>query len=256
LLCRAADDGAVLAVLPENFACIGAHESARLNIAERDGAGPIQDFLVDVAARTGMWVVGGTVPLSSDDAERPYAACLIFDGSGRRVGRYDKIHLFDVGIPDSDESYRESNHTRAGSMPLVLDTPWGGLGVAVCYDLRFPEMFRCLSGDGMDFLVLPAAFTSATGLAHWRSLLRARAIENLCYVVAAAQVGEHPGGRQTHGHSMIVDPWGDILGEKKTMARDDGTGGISADIDPERLRKLRQQFPALSHRRFRISRPD
>ena len=147
-----------------------------------------------------MWIVGGTIPVSSDDPGRPYASCLIFDDSGHRVGRYDKIHLFDVAIPERDEYYRESANTRSGRKPVVISTPWGGLGCGVCYDLRFPEMFRLLSIEGMDFLVLPAAFTETTGHAHWHSIIRARAIENLCYVVAAAQVASrNPKAPSRHG---------------------------------------------------------
>jgi nitrilase len=256
LLQKAAGDDAVLAVLPENFAGIGSDESYRLRIAEIDGRGPIQDWLADAALRTGMWIVGGTIPISSDDPDRPYASCLIFDDSGHRVGRYDKIHLFDVAIPERDEYYRESANTRSGRKPVVISTPWGGLGCGVCYDLRFPEMFRLLSIEGMDFLVLPAAFTETTGHAHWHSMIRARAIENLCYVVAAAQGGEHSGGRRTYGHSMIVDPWGEVLAEKVVVEGNDVSGCISAVIDSIRLQTLRRQFPTLLHRRFHINRPD
>jgi predicted amidohydrolase len=251
LLDRAAEAGAALTVLPENFAGIGAGDACRRDIAEPDGSGPIQTFIADAAKRTGMWIVGGTIPLSSEDPERPFASCLIFDASGRCAGRYDKIHLFDVGIPGSEETYRESGNTTPGSAALVLDSPWGRLGVAICYDLRFPEMFRHLADAGMDFLVLPAAFTVTTGRAHWRSLLRARAIENLCYVVAAAQTGIHAGGRRTWGHSTIIDPWGKILGDA-----DDAIGCISAEIDPDRLQRLRREFPVLSHRKFDVNGPD
>jgi predicted amidohydrolase len=255
-LSGAATDGVGLAVLPENFAFMGADESGRTRIAETEGTGPIQGFLADMASRTGMWIVAGTIPLRSDERSRPYASCLIFDDVGQRVGRYDKIHLFDIGIPGSDERYCESANTKPGTAPLVIDTPWGGMGCAVCYDLRFPEMFRYLGEEGMDFLVLPAAFTFATGQAHWNSLLRSRAIENLCYLAAAAQTGSHPGGRRTYGHSMIVDPWGEIVAGESRALDDEMTGLISADFDMDRLEDIRRQFPALSHRRFGISRPD
>jgi len=256
LLSGAAADSVGLAVLPENFAFMGADESGRVRIAEAEGTGPIQGFLADMASRTGMWIVGGTIPLRSDERSRPFASCLIFDDVGRQVGRYDKMHLFDIGIPGSDERYRESANTKPGTAPLVMDTPWGGMGCAVCYDLRFPEMFRCLGEEGMNFLVLPAAFTFATGRVHWNSLLRARAIENLCYLAAAAQTGSHPGGRRTYGHSMIVDPWGEIVAGESRALDDEIIGFISADIDMDRLEDIRRQFPALSHRRFGISRPD
>jgi len=256
LLSRAAADSVTLAVLPENFAFMSPDDFGRTRIAEAESSGPIQDFLADTATRTGMWIVGGTVPLCSDDPARPFASCLVFDGTGQRVARYDKMHLFDIGIPGSDERYRESANTKPGAAPVVLDTPWGGMGCAVCYDLRFPEMFRCLGERGMNFLVLPAAFTASTGRVHWNSLLRARAIENLCYLVAAAQTGIHPGGRRTYGHSMIVDPWGEIVAREPWAIGGETIGFISADIDLDRLEDIRRQFPALSHRRFRISRPD
>ena len=256
LLKRAAAENIALVVLPENFAGIGPDESFRLRIVEADGHGPIQDWLAAAAARTGMWIVGGTIPISSGDPDRPRASCLVFDDSGRRAGRYDKIHLFDVAIPGGHENYRESANTSPGTAPVVIETPWGGMGCGVCYDLRFPEMFRLLSVEGMDFLVLPAAFTEATGQAHWHSMVRARAIENLCYVVAAAQGGVHPGGRRTYGHSIIVDPWGEILAEKLAMEDSEMNDCISAAIDPHRVLTLRQQFPTLSHRRFPINRPD
>ena len=256
LLKRAAAENIALAVLPENFAGIGPDESFRLRIAEADGRGPIQDWLAAAASRTGMWIVGGTIPISSGDPDRPYAACLVFDDSGRRVGRYDKIHLFDVAIPGRNENFRESANTSPGAVPVVIETPWGGMGCGVCYDLRFPEMFRFLSAEGMDFLVVPAAFTEATGQAHWHSMVRARAIENLCYVVAAAQGGVHPGGRRTYGHSIIVDPWGEVLAEKLVTEDSEMNDCICAAIDPNRVPVLRQQFPTLSHRRFHIGRPD
>jgi predicted amidohydrolase len=245
LLDRAAGDGAVLAVLPENFAGMGSDDAYRVSIAERDGDGPIQDSLSAAASRNRMWIVGGTVPLHGDDPQRPYAACLVYDHQGRRVARYDKVHLFDVAIPGGVESYRESAYTTPGREPLVVETPWGGLGVAVCYDLRFPEMFRFHPGVQMDILAIPAAFTFTTGQAHWELLLRARAVENLCYVVAAAQTGLHPGGRRTWGHSMIIDPWG-----QKLDVRDDVVDIISSKVDPGYLSSIRENFPALSHRRL------
>ena len=241
----AAADGWSLAVLPENFARMGRKEADRIAMTEEDGAGPLQDFLAAEAARSGIWIVGGTIPVKSEDSKRPYAASLVFDGSGRQVGRYDKVHLFDVRVPESEEAYRESRSTMPGAKPLLIDAPWGVLGVAVCYDLRFPELFRWMSQEGMDVLAVPSAFTFRTGAAHWETLLRARAIENLCYLVAAAQAGTHPGGRQTYGHSMVVDPWGHVLAEAAGRP-----GIVSALIDTAHLKRLRQQFPVLEHRRF------
>jgi predicted amidohydrolase len=242
----AAADGVTLAVLPENFARMGRREADRIAMTEEDGAGPLQDFLAAEALRNRMWIVGGTIPLRSEDPKRPYAASLVFDDQGRQVGRYDKVHLFDVRVPESEEAYRESRSTMPGVKPLLIETPWGVLGVAVCYDLRFPELFRWMSHEGMDLLAVPSAFTFRTGSAHWEPLLRARAIENLCYLVAAAQAGTHPGGRQTYGHSMVVDPWGAILAQA-SAAR---PAVVSATVDTARLKRLRQQFPVLEHRRF------
>lgn len=244
-LAEAARRGARLAVLPENFAFMAADESARARIAEPDGAGPVQDFLAGCARELGLWIVGGTIPLASAESERPFAACCVWDDQGRRAGRYDKIHLFDVRVPDSAEAYRESSRTTPGSAPLTLPTPFGTLGVAVCYDLRFPELFRGMLDAGVSVVALPAAFTRRTGQAHWHTLLRARAIENLCYVVAAAQAGEHPGGRLTYGHSLVVGPWGEILAEAP-----EGPGVVTATVDPAYLQRLRAQFPVLSHRRL------
>jgi len=242
---HAARQGAKLAVLPENFAFMAADESARSRITEQDGSGQIQDFLAQAARECGLWLVGGTIPLASGESERPFAACCVWDALGRRVGRYDKIHLFDVRVPDSAEAYRESRRTMAGSTPLTLTTPFGQLGIAVCYDLRFPELFRLMLDREVNVIALPAAFTQRTGQAHWHTLLKARAIENLCYVAAAAQAGEHPGGRRTYGHSMIIGPWGEVLAEAAA-----GPGVVTATMDDDYLRRLRSQFPALSHRRL------
>jgi len=245
LLAVAAGEGARLAVLPENFALMGRNEHDKLAVAEVDGKGPIQDFIAAEAARLGLWIVGGTVPLAGPDPARVWPACLVYDASGRRVARYDKIHLFDVDLPDSDESYRESDTLLAGNQVQVIDSPPGRLGLAVCYDLRFPEMFRALVDAGAEIIALPAAFTATTGAAHWEPLLRARAIENQCFMIGAAQSGHHASGRQTWGHSMIVDPWGRVV----LSARDQAFGSVVADIELERLAQVRQQFPSLRHRR-------
>jgi nitrilase len=246
LLARAAGDGASLAVLPENFAFMGATEDARLAVAEAYGGGPIQDFLAEQSRRLDLWVVGGTLPLRAADGARARAACLVYDSTGQPVARYDKIHLFDVELPDGGRSYRESAATLPGTTPVVVaGTPLGALGLAVCYDIRFPELFRALQTSGCDGFALPAAFTRETGAAHWEVLLRARAVENQCCLLAAAQTGEHAGGRLTYGDSMIVDAWGRVLARAGS-----GTKVLLADIDLEYQRQLRERFPALRHRRL------
>jgi len=245
LIGEAAKAGARLVALPENFALMGESEFDKIKVRETDGSGQIQDFLSRTAIKYGVWIVGGTVPLVADDENRIRAACLIYDEHGERAGRYDKVHLFDVSVPDSDEEYRESDTIEAGTDNLVIDTPFGKLGIAVCYDLRFPEFFRTLTMQGMQILVIPSAFTAQTGAAHWEVLLRARAVENLCYVIAPNQGGFHLNGRKTYGHSMIIDPWGVILDCYKT-----GGGFVMADIDLERLEKVRAGFPVLEHCRY------
>ncbi|HUJ54173.1 MAG TPA: carbon-nitrogen hydrolase family protein [Steroidobacteraceae bacterium] len=245
LLEEAVERGACLAALPENFAFMGLKDVDKRAVAEADGSGPAQDFLAATAQRLRLWIVGGTVPLAAGPDGRVAAACLVYDGDGRRVARYDKIHLFDVDIPGRAESYRESAHVTPGSRATVLDTPLGRLGLSVCYDVRFPELYRHLSACGAQLLAIPSAFTSPTGRAHWETLLRARAIENLCYVVAPAQSGFHPGGRETYGDSMIVDFWGRVL---QRVPR--GRGCAVAEVDVGRLSAVRQSFPALAHRTF------
>jgi nitrilase len=251
-LMRAAADGAGLTVLPENFALMSETRADRQALAEADGDGPVQAFLSAHARELGLWIVGGTLPIRSSDPERPFSACCVYNDSGERVARYDKIHLFDVQVPDTEkqnkhsgaEVYKESSFTSQGSEPCVVSTPWGNLGVAVCYDLRFPELFRQMLSSGFDLLAVPAAFTVATGNAHWKLLLRARATENLAYVVAAAQVGEHPGGRHTWGHAMIVNPWGEVLADAGSEP-----GLVMANYDRDELNRLRRDFPVLRHRR-------
>lgn len=242
LLAAAAEQGAALAVLPENFAMLGQSDADRVAHGETPGDGPLQEWLAGQARRHGLWIVGGTIPLAAD-ADRISGACLVYDETGTVRGRFDKMHLFDVTLPDGKETYRESASTRPGEDLLVLDSPVGRLGVAVCYDLRFPEMFRKMSAMGAEVFAVPSAFTAQTGRSHWELLLRARAVENLCYVVAGAQGGFHVSGRETWGHSMIVDPWGTVLAEQEQ-----GAGSVAAEISLERLRSLRQRFPVLTHR--------
>jgi predicted amidohydrolase len=242
-LAEAARQGAVLAALPENFAFMGMDSGDKRKVAESDGAGPIQDFLAESARRLNLWIVGGTIPLRQADDGRVAAACLVYGSDGRRAARYDKMHLFDVDVPGSSESHRESAHTVPGSEPRVVDTPVGRLGLAVCYDMRFPELFRALSRQGAEMFVVPSAFTVPTGRAHWEALLRARAIENLCGLIAPAQWGVHSNGRETFGDSVIIDHWGQVLARMP-----DGTGCVVADIDAAGRSEARMRFPSLEHR--------
>ena len=246
LLRLAAAEGAALAVLPEYFAQFGLPEHERVAAAERAGAGPGQDFLARMAQETGLWIVGGSLPMKTDDSSRVRGACLLYDNNGDVIARFDKQHLFDVHLPEKDEHYEESAWTEPGDSVIVADTPFGRLGLAVCYDLRFPELFRSMSAQGVDIFALPAAFTASTGRAHWEILLRARAVENLAYVIAAAQGGYHANGRETFGDSMIVDPWGGVLARRT----EHGSGIVTAKIDLERQRRLRRTFPVLNHRRL------
>jgi len=245
LVAMAADAGAQLVVLPENFAIMGMTEFDKVQIREADGQGAIQDFLHEQAAKHGVWLVGGTIPLAAHDPDKVRSACLLIDELGRRVARYDKIHLFDVELPDTGERYVESETIEEGDQVVVADTPFGRLGMAVCYDLRFPELFRQMAAQGVELIAIPSAFTAITGAAHWETLVRARAIENLCYVIAAAQGGYHVNGRETYGHSMIVDPWGRVLDRLPN-----GSGFVLAELDMGNLESTRRNFPVLEHRRM------
>lgn len=245
LLRAAREDGAGVAALPENFAFMGLRDADKREVAEPEGEGPIQQRIATLARELGLWIVAGTLPLAPRRGERVAAACLVFDAGGARVARYDKIHLFDVDLPGRDESYRESAHVAPGAQPVVIDTPAGRLGLAVCYDVRFPELFRRMSALGAEWFVLPSAFTVPTGEAHWEVLLRARAIENLAPVVAPAQWGRHASGRLTWGHSMIVDHWGRVAAECVA-----GEGFVAAELDLRAQAEARGRFPALNHRRL------
>jgi predicted amidohydrolase len=211
LLTQSAAAGAKLAVLPENFALMGAHEHDKYSVAESFGHGVIQSRLSETARKLKLWVVAGTMPIKVENEKRVAAASLVFNQDGNCVARYDKIHLFDVDVSDAQGSYRESATMVHGTKPVCIDTPVGKMGMAICYDMRFPELFRLLVAQGAQLFVIPAAFTVPTGRAHWDVLIRARAIENLSFVLAAAQSGRHANGRETWGHSMLVSPWGEVL---------------------------------------------
>jgi len=239
LVAEAADCGAGLVTLPEYFPLISGNETDKVRAREKDGEGPLQDFLRETAARHKVWLVGGSVPLEASVPDKVRNSCLVFDDAGRRVARYDKIHLF--GFRRGTEQYNESLTIEAGDDVVAFDSPFGRIGLSICYDLRFPELYRAMGA--VDLLVVPAAFTHTTGQAHWELLLRARAVENLCYVLASAQGGTHPSGRRTWGDTMVVDPWGAVLERLAT-----GPGVVTAEMDPGRIAELRASLPALQHR--------
>lgn len=232
--------------LPENFPLMGKVDTDRLNLAESHGAGPIQSFLSEHAKQHGIWLLGGTIPLKTDRPDRIFAASLLYAPSGEEIAHYNKVHLFDVLVDEGkQEAYQESATFAAGSDIVVANTDIGNIGLSVCYDLRFPEIYRAMHRDQVQIISAPSAFTATTGEAHWETLLRSRAIENLCYVVASNQGGVHANGRKTWGHSMIVDPWGHVLD-----CYTHGPGMAIAGIDLDKQARLRQMFPALQHRRL------
>lgn len=245
LIEQAASQGAELIVLPENFSQMPTNERERVNNAEADGDGHVQNFLSAQSKKHKAWIVGGTIPIKSDEDNRAYASSLVFNSDGERVARYDKIHLFDVLIEENNETYNESATTVPGNKVVVVDTPFGRIGLSVCYDLRFPELFRNMIDEGMEICVLPAAFTAFTGQSHWEPLVRARAIENQCYIIAAAQGGYHLNNRQTYGHSMVVNPWGNVLDSVGT-----GPGVVITEIEKSVLNTTRKNFRVLHHRRL------
>lgn len=240
LLFQAREEEASLVLLPENCAFMGRHERDKLAIAEVYGQGPIQDTISQLAKKLGLWIIAGTLPIKANDS-KIRAACLVYDEKGICVARYDKIHLFDV-IVSPKEAHQESATIERGDQVVVVDTPVGKIGLSVCYDLRFPELYQQLLAQGAQLFTVPSAFTAVTGLAHWEVLLRARAIENLSFVLAANQGGQHENGRATYGHSMVVEPWGQILAR-----REKGVGIVTADIDLSRLQHLRKTFPTVDH---------
>ncbi|PWY55922.1 apolipoprotein acyltransferase [Legionella qingyii] len=240
LMIHAREEQAELVVLPENFAFMGFHETDKLQIGEVYGDGPIQQKMSQLAKKLGLWVIAGTIPLKSSGS-KVRASCLVYDAQGKCVARYDKIHLFDVNV-SSNEAYQESMSIERGHELALVDTPVGKIGLTVCYDVRFPELYQQLMLQGAQLFTVPSAFTTITGVAHWEVLLLARAIENLCYVLAANQGGRHENGRSTFGHSMIVDPWGKVLSQKEM-----GTGVVTADIDLENQREIRRKFPCIEH---------
>jgi len=241
LVARAAAEGAKLVALPEYFCIFGMRDGDKVAVREQDGSGPIQDFLAETAARREVWLVGGSVPLACADPNKVRNSCLVYDAGGKRVARYDKIHLF--GLELGGERFNESRTIEPGAEPKAIDSPFGRIALSVCYDVRFPELYRALAP--MDIILVPSAFTATTGRAHWETLLRARAIENLAWVIAPAQGGRHVNGRQTHGHSMIVDPWGKVVAERAAEP-----GVVLADIDPGFQQRMRASLPVLEHRRI------
>jgi len=243
-IAKAAELGAKLVVLPEFFAIMGMQPGDTVKVREQAGQGRIQQFLSETARQHKLWLVGGSLPLVADAPDKVRNSCLVFDETGAQVARYDKIHLFNLTL--GNEQYNEAQTIEAGNQVVVIDSPFGRIGLAVCYDLRFPELFRAMKN--VDIIVLPAAFTATTGKMHWEPLVRARAIENLSYFIAAAQGGYHVNGRETHGHSMIVDPWGRVMDELQR-----GSGVVIADINPSYQASLRKSLPALTHRTLSCS---
>ncbi|SAK39520.1 nitrilase/cyanide hydratase and apolipoprotein N-acyltransferase [Caballeronia hypogeia] len=239
LIAQAARDGAQLMLLPEYFCYMGMKDTDKLAIRETPGKGPIQQFLADAAREHRVWIIGGTLPLQSEEADRVLNTTLVFDPSGKQVARYDKIHLFN--FEKGEDKFDEARTIRPGSEVRTFDAPFGRVGLSVCYDLRFPELYRKLGDCAL--MVVPSAFTYTTGRAHWETLLKARAVENQCYVLAAAQGGNHENGRRTWGHSMLIDPWGEIVDVK-----DEGPGVVIGGIDLERIAAVRQSLPAYRHR--------
>ena len=243
-IAEAARQGAQLVALPEYFPIISELDADRIKAREALDHGPIQLFLAGMARNHKVWIIGGSIPLEASTPDKLRNSCLVYSPDGERMARYDKIHLF--GFEQGKEKYNESAFIEAGDTPVALDTPLGRIALSICYDLRFPELYRALGKDkALDLIVVPAAFTETTGRAHWEILLRARAIENQCYVMAIGQGGVHPNGRETHGNSMIVDPWGNVLDRRAK-----GAGLVIAELDHQLIADTRASLPALKHRRL------
>jgi predicted amidohydrolase len=251
LMAEAADGGAQAVFLPENFAALGNSNLRAIGDRETDSTGPIRSFLSEMSRRLSCWVFAGTVPLATRpdgrvvEDGRVRAASLVYDGDGVEICRYDKIHMFDVDVDDSHGKYRESETFEPGTETLIVDSPIGRVGLSVCYDIRFPELYRRLFGLGVDLFSVPSAFTTVTGEAHFKLLMQSRAIENSCFTVAACQGGEHDSGRKTYGHSMIVDPWGDVVGELGI-----GEGVLHCELDIEKQNQIRREMPFIQQRRL------
>ena len=239
LIAQAAAEGARLVALPEYFCILGMRDRDKVEVREADGQGPIQDFLAAAAAKNKVWLVGGSAPLACADPDKVRNRCLVYDDAGRRVARYDKIHLF--GFDLGSERFQESRSIEPGAEVVTLDTPFARLGLSICYDLRFPELYRRMGA--VDLILVPSSFTATTGKAHWEMLLCARAVENQAYILAPAQGGHHKNGRDTWGHSMVIDPWGKVL-----AVRDSGPGVVVAEVDHAEIARVRQILPALTHR--------
>lgn len=244
LITQAAQNNSQLVVLPEMFAIMGKKPTDKVAAREVYGSGKIQDFLSQQAKLHKIWIVGGTIPIACDDNQKVRAASIVYDHEGNTVARYDKIHLFDVTVSET-ESYRESDTTEPGDAVVVVDTPVGKLGLSVCYDIRFAGLYMQLLNRGAEIIAIPSAFTVKTGEAHWQLMCRARAVENFCYVVGSAQGGTHPSGRQTYGHSLIVEPWGTIVQEQLQS----GDGVVYADVDLKKLHEIRDSIPILQHQK-------
>ncbi|MBL4744257.1 MAG: carbon-nitrogen hydrolase family protein [Cycloclasticus sp.] len=245
LIEEAVKEGAELVVLPENFALMAKRSQQLLQMAETIGDGPIQTFLSELSKRLGCWIVAGSLSTQSDEAERVYATCFVYNDVGEQVSYYHKIHLFDADVADNKGRYRESDTFVAGKQVVSVDMPFGLMGLSICYDLRFPELYRELLQQGVSLLVAPSAFTEITGRAHWSLLCRTRAVENTCYLIAANQGGLHSNGRATYGHSMIVDPWGEVLAEMDVRE-----GYILASLKQSKLEEVRANLPAIRHRKL------
>jgi len=241
--------GAKFIVLPENFALMAVRSQQIIQIAETLGAGPIQHVLSEMCKKYGCWIVAGSLPTTAPDSTKVYATCLVYNELGEQLAHYHKMHLFDADIADGKKRYRESDTFKAGNEAVVVNTPFGVMGLSICYDLRFPELYRALLQKGAEFFVAPSAFTEVTGTAHWSLLCRARAVENTCYLIAANQGGMHNNGRSTYGHSMIVDPWGEVLTELGS-----NEGVALATLKQSKVRQVRSNLPSIEHRRFSITR--